>query len=78
MSISLCLFWRGGGIKNNPQPKTSDWSATGGGYGGISQKKPKSRGVCGVKSHPQPNITKHTCVTKDDLCGPHFPTMILY
>ena len=58
MSISLRLVCRGGGRKNNPQPKTPDWSETGVGDGGISQKTPKSIGGGGENSHPLPNTHK--------------------
>ena len=77
MSISIGLVWQGIVIKNNPQPRTPDWSATGGGDGGNSQNTTKSRREGGDKSHPQPNTPKHPKVTKDELCGPHSSTLLL-
>ena len=77
MYMPIGLVWRGRGNKNNPQPRTPDWSATGGGDGGSSQKTPKSRGEGGDKRHPQTNIPKQPNVTKDELCGPHSSTLLL-
>ena len=75
--MSIDLVWQGKGSRNNPQPRTPDWSETGGGDGGSSQKTPKSRGEGGDKRHPQPNTPKQPNVTKDDLCVPHSSTLLL-
>ena len=68
--MSIGQVWRGIGSKNNPQPRTPDWSATGGGDGDSSEKTLKSREKVGDKRHPQPNTLKHPNVTKDELMWP--------
>ena len=75
--MSTGLVLRGRGSKNNPRPRTPDWSATGGGDGGSSQKTPKSRGEGGEKRHPQPNTPKQPNVTKYDICGAHSCALLL-